>query len=220
MSRILVAEGEVVPVGTVLVVIGDDAGAPDETEASSAAATAPEARVGSTQARAGDSARSPPRAEAGVDLAQLSGTGPNGRITETDVGTRRARSLCWNNTSLPRGRREPCGVRRQIVEHLTTAHREVAAVTFVEECDFTGLDTKELLPHVLQVAAAALKEFPELNARLEGDEIVYLDRYDIGVAVQTDQGLVVPVVRGCDSACSTKLAAEVERLAKLPAPVH
>ena len=87
-------------------------------------------------------------------------------------------------------------------------------MTFVEECDFTGLDTKELLPRVLQDAAAALKEFPELNARLEGDEIVYLDRYDFGVAVQTEQGLVVPVVRGCDSASLDELAAEVERLAE------
>ena len=67
---------------------------------------------------------------------------------------------------------------------------------------------------MLAAAAAALKEFPELNARLEGDEIVYLDRYDIGVAVQTDQGLVVPVVRGCDSASLDELAAEVERLAE------
>ena len=58
-----------------------------------------------------------------------------------------------------------------------------------------------------------MKEFPELNARLEGDEIVYLDRYDIGVAVQTEQGLVVPVVRSCDSASTDELAAEVERLA-------
>ena len=45
---------------------------------------------------------------------------------------------------------------------------------------------------MLKATAAALQEFPELNARLEGDEIVYLDRYDLGVAVQTDQGLVVP----------------------------
>ena len=59
-----------------------------------------------------------------------------------------------------------------------------------------------------------MQEFPELNARLEGDEIVYLDRYDLGVAVQTDQGLVVvPVVRSCDSASADELAAEVTRLA-------
>ena len=106
------------------------------------------------------------------------------------------------------------GVRRQIVEHLTTAHREVPAVTFVEECDFTGLDLTQLLPLTLKATAASLQEFPELNARLEGDEIVYLERYDIGVAVQTDQGLVVPVVRGCDTASLEELTAEVARLAE------
>ena len=98
---------------------------------------------------------------------------------------------------------------RQIVEHLTRAHREVPAVTFVEECDFTAFDVKQLVPLALRATAASLKEFPELNARLEGDEIVYLERYDIGVAVQTDQGLVVPVVRGCDTAPLEDLAAEV-----------
>jgi pyruvate dehydrogenase E2 component (dihydrolipoamide acetyltransferase) len=118
------------------------------------------------------------------------------------------------NQHKPEGRREPVrGVRRQIVEHLTKAHREVPAVTFVEECDFTDVDLKQLLPLALKAAAGSLAEYPELNARLEGDEIVYLDRYDLGVAVQTDQGLVVPVVRGCDSASLAELATEVERLA-------
>ena len=56
---------------------------------------------------------------------------------------------------------------------------------------------------MLKAVAESLKEFPELNARLEGDEIVYLDRYDLGIAVQTEQGLVVPVVRGCDERTST-----------------
>jgi pyruvate dehydrogenase E2 component (dihydrolipoamide acetyltransferase) len=105
------------------------------------------------------------------------------------------------------------GVRRRIVEHLTRAHREIPAVTFVEECDFSNVDLKLLLPTVLRATALALKEFPELNARLEGDEIVYLDRYDLGVAVQTDEGLVVPVVRGCDSRGVEELRADVDRLA-------
>jgi pyruvate/2-oxoglutarate dehydrogenase complex dihydrolipoamide acyltransferase (E2) component len=105
-------------------------------------------------------------------------------------------------------------VRRQIAEHLARAHREVAAVTFVEECDFTGIDLKRIVPLALSAAAASLKEFPELNARLDGDEIVYLARYDLGLAVQTDGGLVVPVVRGCDTASLDALAAETERLAE------
>ena len=87
-------------------------------------------------------------------------------------------------------------------------------MTWVEECDFGGLDLKLLVPTVLQACAQSLKEFPELNARLEGEEIVYLDRYDLGVAVQTEQGLVVPVVRGCDEHTIDELRAEVDRLAE------
>jgi pyruvate/2-oxoglutarate dehydrogenase complex dihydrolipoamide acyltransferase (E2) component len=97
---------------------------------------------------------------------------------------------------------------------MARAHREVPPVTWVEECDFTGVDLKLLVPTVLQACALSLKEFPELNARLEGDEIVYLERYDLGVAVQTEQGLVVPVVRGCDERTIDDLRAEVDRLAE------
>ena len=112
------------------------------------------------------------------------------------------------------GRREPVrGIRRQIVEHLSRSHREVAAVTFVEECDFTDVDLKQLVPLVLRATARSLAEFPELNARLEGDEIAYLDRYDLGLAVQTEAGLVVPVVRDCGSEPLSQLSSEAERLA-------
>ena len=157
--------------------------------------------------------RIPP--ELGEDLASLSGTGPNGRITESDVRGAGGGDLVEQEHKVSEGRREPVrGMRRQIVEHLTKAHREVPAVTFVEECDFTDVDLKQLLPLALKAVSASLAEYPELNARLEGDEIVYLDRYDLGVAVQTEQGLVVPVVRGCDSASLEELATEVERLAE------
>jgi pyruvate dehydrogenase E2 component (dihydrolipoamide acetyltransferase) len=98
---------------------------------------------------------------------------------------------------------------------MARAHREIPPVTWVEECDFTDVDLKLLVPTVLKACAEALREFPELNARLEGDEVVYLDRYDIGVAVQTEQGLVVPVIRGCDSRSVAELADEVARLAGL-----
>jgi len=113
------------------------------------------------------------------------------------------------------GRREKLrGVRRLIAEHMARAHREVPPVTWVEECDFEGLDLKLLVPAALKAAALSLQEYPELNARLEGDEIVYLDRYDIGIAVQTEQGLVVPVVRGCDERSIDELAEELARLAE------
>ena len=112
------------------------------------------------------------------------------------------------------GRREALrGVRKKIAEHMARAHREVPAVTWVEECDFTNVDLKRIVALALKASAESLQEFPELNARLEDDEIVYLDRYDLGVAVQTEQGLVVPVVRGCEAKSIDELDAEVRRLA-------
>jgi pyruvate dehydrogenase E2 component (dihydrolipoamide acetyltransferase) len=222
VSRILVAEGEVVPVGTVLVVIGADGAEPAAPPVPAAQTEPAPARlsVPVTQGRV----QATPivrriAEELGVDLALLSGTGPNGRITESDVRSAAGGDLVEQEHKVSEGRRQPVrGVRRQIVEHLTRAHREVPAVTFVEECDFTDVDVKQLVPLALKAVAASLAEFPELNARLDhtgegGDEIVYLDRYDLGVAVQTDEGLVVPVVRGCDSASLDELATEVERLA-------
>src|SRR5207248_9693352 len=141
-----------------------------------------------------------------VDVDALTGSGPQGRITEDDVRA----------AAGPReGRREPLrGVRRLIAEHMSRAHREVPAVTWVEECDFSNVDLKRVVATALKACAESLQEFPGLNARLEGDEIVYLDRYDLGVAVQTDQGLVVPVVRDCASRPVEELHADVERLAE------
>src|SRR5213080_2928179 len=187
VTQILVEEGKVVPVGTVLVVIGGDGdGARKEPDASESTTTgAPPAK-----GRATPLVRKIAQ-ELGVDLDSLTGSGPQGRITEQDV---RAAA------SPQEGRREPLrGVRRLIAEHMSRAHREVPAVTWVEECDFSNVDLKRVVATALKACAESLQEFPELNARLEGDEIVYLDRYDLGVAVQTEQGLVVPVVRDCDS---------------------
>jgi len=97
---------------------------------------------------------------------------------------------------------------------MTRAHREVPAVTWVEDCDFGKVDLQRLVATVLKACALSLKEFPELNARLDGDAIVYLDRYDLGFAVQTDAGLVVPVVRGCDTRPVEELDGDVRRLAE------
>jgi pyruvate dehydrogenase E2 component (dihydrolipoamide acetyltransferase) len=209
VSKIHVPEGEVVPVGTVLVVIGDGAtraSVPDEVPAKNAtreAAPKP-ARIQATPLVRRIAA------ELGVDLATVTPTGPGGRITELDV--RAAGGAAPATTGERRERVR--GVRRQIVDHLTRAHREIPAVTFVEECDFSSVDMKLLLPTVLSATAQALKEYRELNARLEADEIVYLERYDLGVPVQTEQGLVVPVVRSCDTRSVDELRADVDTLAE------
>ncbi len=191
VSKILVAEGEVVPVGTVLVVIGNG------DVPAAAAAPAEKVRATPLVRRLAE--------ELGVDLDTLVGTGPQGRLTEQDI----------RGAAGPKeGRREPLrGVKRQMFEHLTKAH-SVPTVTWVEECDFTGVDLKLVVPLVLKACAASLQEFPELNARVEDGDLVYLDRYDIGIAVQTEQGLVVPVVRDCDSRTLEELDADVRRLAE------
>src|SRR6185436_15078783 len=181
VTKILVGEGEVVPVGTVLVVIGGDAAEPaarERAEPSAPAARKESVPVTQSRVQATPIVRRIAQ-EMGVDLASVTGTGPNGRITEKDVRNAVGGGLVLQEHKVPQGsgpegRREPVrGVRRQIVEHLAKAHREVPAVTFVEECDFTGFDLTQLLPQTLKATAASLQEFPELNARLEGDEIVY-----------------------------------------------
>jgi pyruvate dehydrogenase E2 component (dihydrolipoamide acetyltransferase) len=199
VARILVAEGALVPVGTPLVVIGSAAGVSERTEEPAPAKVQATPLVRRLAA------------ELGVDVESVTGTGPGGRITEDDV----------RGAVAPREgeRREPLrGVRREIARHLATAHREVPAVTFVEECDFTELararGERSYLPYLLQAAVAGLREVPELNATLAGEEIVYWERYDLGVAVQTDEGLVVPVLRGVDELSLDELEAEAGRLAE------
>jgi pyruvate dehydrogenase E2 component (dihydrolipoamide acetyltransferase) len=204
VTSILVEEGKVVPVGTVLVVIGGEPdGEKPKPKADPASRPKPESK-----GRATPLVRKIAQ-ELGVDLDSLTGTGPQGRITEEDVRG------AAGGADAAEGKREPLrGVRRVIAEHMSRAHREVPPVTWVEECDFTGVELKLLVPTVLKAVAESLREFPELNARLDRDAIVYLDRYDIGVAVQTDQGLVVPVVRDCATRSIEELAADVAQLAE------
>ena len=221
--RILVAEGEIAPVGAELVLIGEEGESASDTLAQASADPSSSARSNERAAR-DDLSQAPSAAtagvgrvqatpvvrkialELGVDLGALAGSGPGGRITESDVRTAAAGS--------GEGRREPLrGVRRVIAEHMTRAHREVPPVTWVEECDFEGVPLDRLLAAVVKACADTLVEFPELNARLDGDAIVYLDRYDIGVAVQTDDGLVVPVVRGANEKSEESLSGEIAALA-------
>jgi pyruvate dehydrogenase E2 component (dihydrolipoamide acetyltransferase) len=223
IARILVPEGEVVAVGTVLVVIGADDGAaapsaPAVKKLGLAEPPPPPARPKGAPVRATPLVRRI-ATELGVDLAAVAGSGPQGRVTEEDVrraATSRGQSPEPDrHTGVTEGRRLPLrGTRRVIAEHMARAHREVPPVTWVEECDFSAVALERLVATVLRACALSLREFPELNARLDGNEIVELDRYDLGVAVQTEQGLVVPVVRGCDARSVEELDADVRRLAE------
>ena len=246
VTKIHVGSGEVVSVGTVLVSIDGGvsdqsatATAPPAAETSSAGERPPSRPEHSEPVRApvsGNGARvkaMPPvrklARELGVDLATVTGSGPDGRILRSDVEAHRTDMPVHERPSSP-GRREPLrGVRRAIAERMTHAHLTIPPVTHVEECDVTELDaTRRLanerspgaprltyLPFIVKAVVTALRDYPALNASLDEDanEIVYHDRFDIGVAVDTPAGLVVPVVRNTDSKRLRDIAAEVERFA-------
>lgn len=173
--------------------------------------------------------------EMGIDLAAVAGSGPEGRILRRDVEAHTSGATVTEPQ--PRseqglaGRREPLrGVRRKIAERIAEAHRRVPAVTHVEECDVTELDaTRRLanerdeaatrltfLPFIVKAVVAGLKNYPALNSSLDedSDEIVYHEDFNIGVAVDTPAGLVVPVVKNADSKRLREIAADIERLAR------
>ncbi len=160
--------------------------------------------------------------ELGIELAAVTGTGPEGAITDRDVRARAAapggRPASTDGHSTSTERREPLrGVRRRIAERLTISQQEIPKVTVVEECDFTelaGIRAEiSYTAFAVRAVVSALREFPEFNAALEGDEIVFRNRYDIGIATQGPNGLVVPVLRGADSRSLPEIDQEVARLA-------
>ena len=175
--------------------------------------------------------------ELGVDLSAISGSGPEGRILRSDVEAA-AESPAASSPSRPptsfvaqaNERREPYrGVRKRIGENMSTAHLAIPPVTHVEECDVTELDaTRKIanernsegtkltyLPFIVKAVVNALKEYPAMNASLDeaAQEIVFHPRYNVGVAVDTPNGLVVPVVHDADKKRLREVATEIERLA-------
>ena len=156
VARILVAEGEVVPVGTVLVVIGEDGAAPADVEQpraeeapakEAAAPREPRPRCGRHRSFA-ESRRSSESISARSRAA-----GRRAAITEDDV------RAAGGGAESQEGRREPLrGVRRLIAEHMARAHQEVPPVTWVEECDFTDVDMSKLVALTLKAVADALRK--------------------------------------------------------------
>lgn len=250
VERIHVRAGDVVPVGTVLVSIASPdlekpaSDAPAESQASEEAgrdkpsATSGETgRPGDPSGEDGGPRATPPvrklARSLGIDISEVAGTGPGGRILSRDVEAL-ADSGPAHKEHAPESRdgdrREPLrGVRRTIAERMSAAHRMVPAVTHVEECDVTELDaTRRLinersgsrerltfLPFIVKAAAAALERHPILNASLDegASEIVFHDHVDIGVAVDTAAGLVVPVIRAAGERSVPALAEAIETLA-------
>jgi pyruvate dehydrogenase E2 component (dihydrolipoamide acetyltransferase) len=186
--------------------------------------------------------------ELGVDIQNVSGGGPGGRISEDDVkayaksllasGAGTAAATHLKQPALPdfskwgKIERVPMrGVRRKTAEHMLEAWSSIPHVTQNDKADITELEQLRarfgpkaaeaggkmtVTAIALKVCASALKIFPQFNASIdiEKEEIVYKQFINIGVAVDTDRGLLVPVIRDVDKKNIVELAAELTGLSK------
>ena len=178
----------------------------------------------------------------GVDLAAVRGTGPGGRILLDDLTPHIRRPAADANGPRPAPPPAPkpdygkpgtrvklLGLRRKIAEHLVVAKRTAPHYSYIDECDLTYLvrlreSLREpfkrngvkltYLAFVVKAASRALKEVPVVNSTYDdaANEIVYHDRYNLGVAVATPGGLIVPVVKDVDKKDLAAVAADIERL--------
>ncbi len=178
--------------------------------------------------------------EIGIDIGVVPGTGAGGRISINDVkayakslNTSRAASSGIAPVPLPdftkwgQVRREPMNnVRRKTAEHLSHAWNSIPHVTQFEKTDITELeklrkrftsDKRKLsiTPFILKVVAAALKQFPQFNSAVDmtTNEIVYKSYINIGVAVDTDRGLIVPVLKNVDQKSIMQISDELTQIA-------
>ncbi|MBX3598332.1 MAG: 2-oxo acid dehydrogenase subunit E2 [Rhizobiaceae bacterium] len=174
--------------------------------------------------------------EAGIDLRQVAGSGPAGRITHDDVDAFIARGPqpVGGGSGLVRNNAvddiKVVGLRRKIAEKMRVAKSRIPHITYVEEVDVTALEelraalNKEkradrpkltILPFLMRAMVKAIAEQPQLNALFDDDAGVIHQHggVHIGMAAQTPSGLVVPVVRHAEARDLWDCAAEVSRLA-------
>ena len=188
--------------------------------------------------------------EVGVDIYEVKGTGPGGRISENDVkahaksllaSVAAAQSTQGRNFAQPElpdftkfGKVERVsmrGVRRKTAQHLWEAWTTIPHVTQQDKADITELEQLRarfapkaqeaggkmtVTAIALKVCASALKVFPQFNASIDmaKEEIIYKQYINIGVAVDTDRGLLVPVLHDVDKKNIVELAAELTQLSK------
>ncbi|MBX8634130.1 MAG: 2-oxo acid dehydrogenase subunit E2 [Thermoplasmata archaeon] len=176
--------------------------------------------------------------ELGVDLLRIP-PGPEGRITAEDVEKFAAGTAAATAVVQPvpvhaqeAGREERVkvhGIRKRIFERMAESKRNIPHFSYVDEADMTNVvnarnilskrygDRVKLtyLPFIIKAAVEALKEFPALNSFFDQDnnEIVLKHYYNIGIAVATDEGLIVPNIKDADRKSVEQLAREVEDLA-------
>ena len=168
-------------------------------------------------------------AQHGVDLTQVVGSGPGGRIVEADVLAKVSQGDTAGISGFSAGRRVRqrvplAGIRRAVAERLKRSLDTAASTTLTREAEAGVLVTARqrlaekmgaALPYdalFIKLLAAALREHPELNAILESDSIVVFDEVHVGFAVAVSGGLVVPVVHDADSAPLAEVVRAVQEL--------
>ncbi|WP_022710864.1 dihydrolipoamide acetyltransferase family protein [Pseudochrobactrum sp. AO18b] len=172
--------------------------------------------------------------ELGVDLTQVQGSGPAGRITRDDLDHFTASGGSAHSSAYQRRdgteQIKITGLRRKIAERMAKSSREVAHFSYVEEVDVTDLEILRstlnaslaerrgkltVLPFILRALVVALRDFPQMNA-LYDEEAQVLTRHQaahIGMATQTPSGLMVPVLHHAEAMDLWAMAAEITRLA-------
>jgi pyruvate dehydrogenase E2 component (dihydrolipoamide acetyltransferase)/2-oxoisovalerate dehydrogenase E2 component (dihydrolipoyl transacylase) len=173
----------------------------------------------------------------GIDLSEVSGSGPQGRILLDDLtaqitaaapGNQRRALLNYGKAGT---RLKLQGVRRRVADRMALAKRSIPHYSYIDECDVTELARVRYalretcsasgvkltyLPFFVKAAVAALRDVPMLNATYEEStgELVMHDRYHIGIAVATPSGLIVPVIHDADKKDIPAIARELERLSR------
>ncbi|MDX1483288.1 MAG: 2-oxoglutarate dehydrogenase complex dihydrolipoyllysine-residue succinyltransferase [Alphaproteobacteria bacterium] len=174
-----------------------------------------------------------------LDPAHIAGTGKDGRLVKGDVlaflekGGKEAPAPAAPAAPAAEAAREErvkmTRLRRRIAERLKEAQNTAAMLTTFNEADMSAvMETRSrmqdafvakhgvklgFMSFFVKAAVVALKEIPEVNAEIDGEDIVYKNHYDIGVAVSTEQGLVVPVVRDADAKGFAEIETEIVDLA-------
>jgi pyruvate dehydrogenase E2 component (dihydrolipoamide acetyltransferase) len=177
----------------------------------------------------------------GVDLSTVKGSGPGGRIVEADLGQgageKTAEPVAQQKLSVKRkyddfGYIEHVplkGIRKTIAKNMIKSQTDAAQVTAMDDIDVTKLwnlrkEEKQhfelegikltFLPFIVKAVIAALKENPTLNASIVGEEIIVKKYYNIGVAVETEVGLMVPVIKIAEKKSIATIAKEIGDLAE------
>jgi len=177
--------------------------------------------------------------EFNIDINKVTGTGPGGRVMKEDIkkyfeSSKRIEDNAHVVSQLPSDRisyKPLSQIRKTIAKNMTTSKHTAVHMTVHEEVEITELirvrdkfkkqfadkDIKlSYLPFILKALALSLKKHPTLNAELdlEGNRMVYKNYYNIGIAVDTEDGLVVPVIRDVDQLSITELAVKVMEIAE------